>query len=172
VTDPAAHRQSPSHAVRNHSSPLRLATVLRAAQRTITAPLAARGTTMRSLLLGLSALLLATTMSACGTYRSYGLPVGHNEAPSTFAQIRFAAEQQGYTAIVFKDSVNVKLDDATWVYFRVEPQDFKMIVTVDDDKVVPEQREAKVIEGKAKGDAIWAKAMEVRRDTGIITLVH
>ena len=80
-----------------------------------------------------------------------------------------AARQQGHQVRIDVDEVAVILDDASWLKYSVlceyvdcEPGDFVYWVILDEEKVLPKDREAKFAWGKQVGDQIWRLATQLR----------
>lgn len=114
---------------------------------------------MRDAKIVASTLFLAMALAACGAWKSYRLPLDAYKAHDTFAPIAAVAGQEGLQAIEHPDSINVQYDDATWIQFMVQNDQYNMVILVDDKKVPPAELDKRFADAKAKGDEIWEKAL-------------
>lgn len=115
----------------------------------------ARSVALALLVLGSAALL----GQGCGAVESYRLSVSADMAPRYFSPIAACAEQQKLTVSQHPSSIHVAFDDATWIQFMIQNGAFNMVIVVDSS-VAEEQRPARVDAAKAKGDAIFACALQ------------
>jgi hypothetical protein len=109
--------------------------------------------------------LIALSASACGPFQVYRLPVSAARAPETFAPIASVASNRGLQYAEFPNAVNVRLDQGTWVYFRVQNEAYNMSIQLDGNLVPEPERPAKFQWAKAQADDIWQAAMAAMRDT-------
>jgi hypothetical protein len=107
------------------------------------------------------------TLTACGAAGArYVLPVAGTEAAAYYPAIMTAAREKGAQAYAFDDHVQVRLPDGGgWVFFFGGPQRpvMEMIVQVPDK--VPAEVPARKQAAKDLGDALWNRALELRRAT-------
>lgn len=101
--------------------------------------------------------------AGCAASQTYRLPMDASDAHSSFAQLAYVASNMGLQYAEHPTALNVKYDETTWIQYMVQGQQFNMVIVVDDKLVPPDQQPAKFSEAKGKGDEIWAKAMEARR---------
>lgn len=95
--------------------------------------------------------------AGCGTVKQYRLPVSGFAARSTFAPLAACATQQHLEAVEHPDSFNVRFDPETWIQYMIQGDQYNMIIIVG--KGVPEeQREARAISAKQKGDELFGCA--------------
>ncbi|MFC1610225.1 hypothetical protein ACFL6C_04655 [Myxococcota bacterium] len=95
---------------------------------------------------------------ACGTARSYRLPLDVSEARHTFAAIVAVAGEEGLRVAEHADSVNIQFDDATWIQFMIQER-YNMVIIVNDTKVPSSEVEQRFADARHKGDEIWEKAI-------------
>lgn len=111
--------------------------------------------------------LLLTAVSmfcACGTAKSYRLPVSGAEARQSFAPIGACAGQKGYESFEHEDGVHVKIDDEAYIYYKFGLEnDFNMSVHLMDDPAPP----ARFSKVKGIGDQIWSCADPRARATAV-----
>lgn len=107
--------------------------------------------------------IFALTLSACGTYKTYRLPVAAHEAPATFAPIASAADELGLEYAELPTAINVRYDPHTWIYFTIQNDAYNMVIAVGDE-VPSDQAPARAAAAKQKGDELWALAMAKRRE--------
>lgn len=106
----------------------------------------------RSLVPSLSALLL--TLSACGSFQSYRLPVSAEQGRAFYPPLAACASQRSLQAVEHPDSFNVRFDSETWVQFMAQNQQFNMVILLG--KAVPEpERPARFQAAKAAGDELF-----------------
>ncbi len=106
------------------------------------------------------ALAAAMMVSACGTARSYRLPLAGHEAHKTFSPIAACADQRSMEYSEHPESIHVKTDEVSWVQYMVQNDAYNMVVIVDDKKVAAgEALEAKFTATKKIGDEIYQCAM-------------
>jgi hypothetical protein len=102
-------------------------------------------------------------LGACGAGASYVLPVSGAEASAYYPAILQAAQEKGAQAYVFDDHAQVRVPEGGWVFFYGGAQrpSMQMVVKVPDDNAseVPARTQA----AKALGDAIWNRALELRK---------
>jgi predicted small lipoprotein YifL len=107
------------------------------------------------------------TLAACGAGGArYVLPAAGTEAGGYYPAIMTAAQEKGAQAYAFDDHVQVRLPgDGGWVFFFGGPQRpaMEMIVQVPDK--VPAEVPARKQAAKDFGDALWNRALELRRAT-------
>jgi len=115
----------------------------------------------------IATLALALLASACGTARSYRLPLDAMQARDTFAPIAAVAGEMGYQNTEHPDSINVQVDDATWIQFMVQEPQYNMVVIVDDKAVPPSELDQRFWDAKAKGDEIWKRALATMQKTDV-----
>lgn len=95
--------------------------------------------------------------AGCGTVKQYRLPVSGFAARSTFAPLAACATQQHLEAVEHPDSFNVRFDPETWIQYMIQGDQYNMVIIVG--KGVPEeQREARAISAKQKGDELFGCA--------------
>ena len=112
-----------------------------------------------SYILVTNCVLLLTNMFACSPLKVYRLPVSTTMAPKTFPAIASVASNMGLQYSELNNSVYVKLDDATSVYYEIHQDMYDMVIRLDDDRVPESDREARFAEAKQKADQIWQQAV-------------
>lgn len=115
------------------------------------------------------ALAAAMMVSACGTARSYRLPLAAAQARVTFSPIAACADQRELQYSEHPDSIHVKTDEVSWVQYMVQNDAYNMVVIVDDSKVGAEVLEAKFTATKKVGDEVYQCAMGHARADAPIT---
>jgi hypothetical protein len=115
----------------------------------------------RSILLALAGLALV----GCMPFRWYPLPVSSGEARATFAPIATAASNMGYRFYQHDDRVIVEPDAATRIDYTFDASGNYAMCVMLKDKSAPGGVDAGFAAGKAKGDAVWSRAMALRAST-------
>jgi hypothetical protein len=107
--------------------------------------------------------LAATAPVGCGVSNRYVLPVSSGEADLYYPAIMSASQEMGVQPYLTNNGVQVRLKEGGWIYFMAQGRPtLEMIVAVPDQPDVQERQRA----GKQLGDAIWNRAMALRRAAG------
>lgn len=109
-----------------------------------------------------AAFVAALVLAGCGTFRAYRLSAGPDQAASMRPALISTAQALGLAANEIGTDVNVVVDEASTVAYRVQGDEYNMVVNVDDKKVKPEELEPRLKATRAKGDEIWSKALRAR----------
>ena len=109
--------------------------------------------------------LAVLALGACAPFRYYPLPVSPGEARATFAPIATAASNLGYHYWQHPDQVTVEPDAKTRLAFMFDASgNYVMCVTFQSKDNIGDVETA-LAQGKAQGDDLWNRAMELRRAT-------
>ena len=118
---------------------------------------------LRSAILA-SGLFLLPLATGCATTKIVHLNLDITTAPATFAAVAHTADAMGYQVTHLATAVNVRYDTQTWIYFGLSDHNYSMAIVVDN-AVATEQISARIEEAKAKGEAIWARAVATRQQS-------
>jgi hypothetical protein len=108
----------------------------------------------------------AAALGGCKTTVQYNvLPYPGELAHEAMPFVATAARTKGYVARMDEDELSVILDGAVWLKYEVLEGDHPKLVywiILNDKKVPPRRRDAKLAWAKRKGDEIWRLAMAIK----------
>ena len=111
--------------------------------------------------------LLALFTAGCLPWRYYPLPVPASQARDTFAPIATAASEHGWKYYTWPDNVSVVPDRAARITFMFDVSNNYVMCVQITDKQAASDPEGALAAGKLQGDMIWARAMDLRRQTAV-----
>lgn len=106
--------------------------------------------------------LAALLLVGCTPFRYHPLPASSIEARSTLAPISTAASDLGYKFWRRDDSVSFQATPSERVSYMFDASGNYVMCVQLNSKDVPGGVDVAFVDGKAKGDEVWQRAMALR----------